>query len=245
MSGGDTGRTHDQGDPLYIPCASISCLLEVCFNLIKNSGEALVVGRGGVNRKEEGGEGMNTFKTIPQFCRTTAIYLLYRQVMRLLVIKLCTEVAIGLWLQQHELCCSNKTSKSKLNHATTGRFQKEDLFWFLLFCFLNDCDLIIIKLAKKQLVGFFLNITERRVQTRKVTQKRKIFALIEMLECFSRRDQVLWFISLLCHKLSPQHVTMVGPRLARGKTCSLQGKYSRYLNLSLNLRRHSNSSSGL
>lgn len=117
-----------------LPTSTVG-LLEVCLNLSKSIGEALVVGRGGVNREEKGGESMNTFKTIPQFCRTTAIYLLNRQVMRLLGIKLCTEVAIGLWLPQCELCCSNKTSKSKLNRAIKGRFQKEDLFCLVVCCF--------------------------------------------------------------------------------------------------------------
>lgn len=54
-----------------LPTSTVG-LLEVCLNLSKSIGEALVVGRGGVNREEKGGESMNTFKTIPQFCRTTA-----------------------------------------------------------------------------------------------------------------------------------------------------------------------------
>lgn len=50
---------------------STACL-KCCLNLNKSVGEALVVGRGEVNREEKGGEDMNAFKTTPQFCRTTS-----------------------------------------------------------------------------------------------------------------------------------------------------------------------------
>lgn len=63
------------------------CLPAVCINFGRTVGGGL-----GGKGEEEGGEGTNIFETIPQFNRTTAIYLFYRQVTRLLGIKVCIEV---------------------------------------------------------------------------------------------------------------------------------------------------------
>lgn len=121
----------------------------------------------------------------------------------------------------------NSKIKAELCHK--GKISKKDLFWVFFFVVVV-CRFVFDwlwsdhnQISQKALGGFFLNIIGSRVQTRKVTQKRGRFVVIEMLEYFSGRDQVFWFMSLFCHKLSPQHVTVVGPRLARGKTCSLQG----------------------
>lgn len=73
-----------------LPTSTV-CLLAACLRFGRSVGGGL-----GGNREEEGGEGINILKTVPQFNRTTAIYQFYRQVMGLLGVKVCIEVPTGL-----------------------------------------------------------------------------------------------------------------------------------------------------